>query len=139
MRLDRKQRIVVLVGVAILVLMSLLPPWQKRHVVTLLNLSAVREEACDVMWRSAGYSPIFLPPGSDTHGSKYVSGGGARIDLVRLGVQFVAVALGTVGAVWFLRLRREDQAAGKAASEPLNSWVERVEGSQDARTQDTPV
>ena len=94
-RLNKKERIVILVGILVLALMCLIPPWQSSS-----------SYAGITWWDGPRYWPIFLRlPGSEP----------GRIDLVRLTVQCAVVVLGTAGVVWFMRLWRKDQTAEKTS------------------------
>ena len=131
-RISKSELIVVLVGIGVLVLMCLFPPWQKWDPERPLFYDPSRGGTTPVgfAWRSAGYRPIFTPPTTvDEHMKESNSRGigdfrvdldwavyRGQIDVARLAVQFVAVTLGMAGTVGFMRFRRKDQAADRTTS-----------------------
>ena len=112
-RFDRKERIVILVGIIILTLVCLVPPWQTPE--------------GPGRWDSAGYWPVFLGAYGRSNRAHWEDRIGwvmdaqlglerredARVDTTRLLIQCAVVALATAGVVWFMRLWRKDQAAEK--------------------------
>ncbi len=75
MGVNKKQKIVFLVGLGIIVLMGLIPPW------------------ADSGWDSLGYDFIF------THNPYY----GRSIDLIPLFLQWVVVVITTAGIIFILK------------------------------------
>ena len=80
--MTRSQRITTLCGIAALVVAGLIPPWRE-----VLDLQALHQES------PLGYAPIFLPPSGQ-------SGRSVNIDVIRLLVQWVVIALVT-GGIFF--------------------------------------
>ena len=83
-RMDKTQKIILIIGIALLVIMSLFPPWKY----TFSRDSTYSE-------RPAGYFCIFAPPpprfSSQTNG--------VAVDIYRLMIQWVAGA-GLLAAAW---------------------------------------
>ena len=80
---NTRQRVVIVVGLLVLVLMGLFPPWE--HVVT---------EGSSVWSRDAGYHPLVSPPAPLTDGVQQV-----RVDVSRLLIQAVVAAVACAASV----------------------------------------
>ena len=81
--MNKKQKVAILVGVGIIVLMGLFPPW---------CWNTPRDG--QYIHRSGEYDLLFS--GSDYSGQR-----GDEIDVTRLVIQWIVVAIATAGIVWF--------------------------------------
>jgi len=90
--MNKKQRIVILAGLGIITLMLLVPPWLGTS--TGLRINPIGRSTMATSIVSEGYALIFLPP--------YPS---ATIDIKRLAVQCLLVALVTGGIAFALHRR----------------------------------
>lgn len=84
--MNRAQTIAVWVGIVLVVLMGVFPPWNR-----------VSEAPAYHLERSAGYAPVFLPP-LDLLRYSHI-----QVNVRRLLVQWGAVAIATIAIVWALR------------------------------------
>jgi len=81
--MNRKQKICLWVGIALIVVMGLFPPWVCEY---------YRDGAKSFVIRPGPYSLIVSPP-------EY----GKFVDLYRLGIQYLVVAVVTAGLIITLR------------------------------------
>ena len=95
--MNRKQRWVLWIGVSIIALMGLCPPWMESY-----RYGATR---------SIGYAPILAPPKSTT----------VRIDVIRLLLQWASVAV-VIGAG--MARAKERESNGRAHRERDVFWRE---------------
>ena len=91
--MNRAQTIAVWVGIVLVVLMGVFPPWNR-----------VSEAPAYHLERSAGYAPVFLPPLSLLRYSHI------RLNVRRLLVQWGAVVIATIALVRALRDEDEHEA-----------------------------
>ena len=84
--MNHKQKKVLLIGIAVIVLMGLFPPWQETRA----------RENRPLSRSPAGYHFILTPP------SGYRSIG-YTLDFARIAVQFIEVGAITAGAVLYLK------------------------------------
>ena len=101
-RPNREQLIVLWVGIALLSLIGLYPPW-------MYTLHMKSEGSTLQMQRAAGYHPLFEPPEPASPDSSNLYIDGVRLDFPRIGVQIIIVALVTGGLFWTLRDRPSRQ------------------------------
>jgi hypothetical protein len=93
--MNKKQKIVCLIGVGVIILMTLIPPWY-------YHVASRRVGDRQIVFEHQGnYGFLFSPPDPPDFG--YRNYCIARIDLSRLLVQWVVVAIATGGIVWFLK------------------------------------
>ena len=89
--MNKKQKICLWIGIAIIVLMSLFPPWFYTHA----RITEVQT--------NAGYHFLLIPPlPYDKVGS------GIRLDTSRLFVQWVVIAIITSGLIVTFKDKKED-------------------------------
>jgi hypothetical protein len=97
--MNRKQKVVFLVGVGIIVMMGLIPPWYYHSVFT-----EEQRIACEI---NGDYGFLFSPPQPPSDlvrfKAKYTL---ILIDYSRLLVQWAVVAIATAGIVLVLKDRR---------------------------------
>ena len=94
--MNKKQKVVFLVGVGIIMVMGLIPPW---HIEVLFNLN--QKFPCTV---DAGYGFLFSPPARlPTWGSDADINVAPFIALSQLCVQWAIVAIGVGGILIALR------------------------------------
>jgi hypothetical protein len=97
--MNKKQKVVLLVGVAIIVLMGLIPPWYYHVVRTEDQRIAFEGEG--------GYAFLFSPPSFSLKSSSHYPFEDpraiSRINLSRLLVQWAVVAIATAGIVLVLK------------------------------------
>ena len=79
MSLNNKQRIIIMVGLVLFILMGLFPPWTYT-----CARRSIRE-------KPAGYALIILPPKPENNAAAF----GVRIDIIRLFVQWSVLAAAT--------------------------------------------
>jgi len=92
---NSRQRTVIIIGVAVVLIMGLIPPW--------LQIFDIGNQYREL---SLGYEPIFSPPrptrlGATLNEVSYVS-----LDVTRLAVQWITVCLVTIGLSLALREAR---------------------------------
>jgi len=80
--MNKKQKIVILAGFLIIVIMGLFPPWNHKIYITTKRYIETY----------AGYGLIFSPPSTE-EGEFWI----ARIDVVRLLFQWILVGIITIG------------------------------------------
>jgi hypothetical protein len=90
--MNKKQKIVFLIGLSIIVFMGLIPPWYFQTTFTVDQHTAFETDG--------GYEWIFDPPVSD---QPWTPGSRSVVDLRRLLVQWGVVAIATAGLVFVLR------------------------------------
>jgi hypothetical protein len=102
MLMNKKQRIIIIIGVGIILLMGLIPPWKCAFSVPRLPH----------LERLAGYGFIFYPPSpvgvvrSGEFGESIISNPSywsVRPDITRLFIQWVVVAIAVAGICLFLK------------------------------------
>lgn len=93
--MNRRQKIVVMIGVAVVALMLLVPPWHARNS-TFTPGRTPTEYGTLGFVDTSGYAPLFAPPE-----------GQRQLDITRLGLQLAVVAVLTFGAYVVLGHRKE--------------------------------
>lgn len=98
MRLKRRQSVIIISCITVLILMSLFPPWYHS-----IYISTNQHVAVEI---TGTYAFAFCPPEPllKSHGDFWI----AHIDFSRLFIQWVLVALLTVGIVLLLERLYED-------------------------------
>lgn len=86
--MNPKQKKAIFVGIALIVLMGLFPPWQE----------IILYPNTPLLTRPAGYHFILNPPES---GRSFYTGYG--LDFLRITVQFIVIGAATAGVVLFLK------------------------------------
>ena len=81
-----------LLGLSALVAMSLIPPWQLRY-----SLNGQQQSI------SAGYHPIWSPPAEEVELPEGAVDPAHRINVMRLGIQLVAVLALLNGSLFLLK------------------------------------
>lgn len=100
-RANREQLIVLWIGIGLLSLIGLYPPW-------MYTVQSRGDSGMVRMEREAGYHPLFSPPqpqSSDQSDSSAPYIDGVRLDFPRIAVQIVVVFLVTGGLFWTFRDR----------------------------------
>ena len=93
--MTRPQRFAILVGIGFAVAIGLYPPWQQRTM-TLVGREIVA---------SAGHAPLFKPPPTEPVGVTFHT---YQVDVARLAIYWVIIALATAAATVALGLGRQD-------------------------------
>jgi len=103
MRMNKKQRTIIIIGLGIILLMGVIPPWKCAF--SLAHLSRLE--------RPAGYGFIFYPPSPVTvaKSKEFLSDGdmrnpsfwSVRLDTTRLFIQWVVVAIAVAGLCLVLK------------------------------------
>jgi hypothetical protein len=94
--MNKKQRVVFLVGIGIIVLMGLIPPWYYHAVYSREQRLMFEIPATD------DYGLLFSPPSWDLT-RKPIFDPVPRIDFSRLLLQWAVVAIGTAGICFALK------------------------------------
>lgn len=97
--MNKRQKIVIIIGMTLIFLMGIMPPWIYTHNLSVSGLS-VHDE------KPAGYGFIFRPPSPENTGMGF----GLRIDSVRLIFQLGMVIALVFG---FLALLKNQEASGR--------------------------
>jgi hypothetical protein len=98
--MNKKQKVVFLMGVGIIVLMGLMPPWYYHHV----GFSDYSDQPI-ALEINGDYAWLFSPPISDLPGL-HKKDTLVLIDLSRLLIQWAVVAIATAGIVLVLKDKR---------------------------------
>lgn len=102
MRMNKKQRIIIIIGLGIILLMGLIPPW--KCAISVPKFTRVE--------RPAGYGFIFYPPSpvevakSGEFESSFMSKPSywsVRLDVTRLFIQWAVVAIAMAGICLVLK------------------------------------
>ena len=104
--MNGKQNLVRGVGISVLVLLALFPPWQ---------LSYTAGPTGESKSSSVGYLPLWNPPASEVEVEENASNVRYRVDFVRLGLQLAAVLILINVGVYLLKSppnHRQDTVAG---------------------------
>ncbi len=88
-------KLVRLLGLALLIAMALIPPWQ-----TVYSLNGQKQSL------SAGYHPLWSPPPAEVDVPEGAADPAHRVNVVRLGIQLLAV-LGLMNGSLYLLAKRE--------------------------------
>ena len=88
-------RLIRLFGLGVLVVMSLIPPWQLRY--------SLRGQAQSI---SAGYHPLWSPPVEEVELPEGAADPAHRINVLRLGIQLVAVLVLMNGSLSLVKKSR---------------------------------
>ncbi len=107
-KLNQKQKLVLAVGIGIIVLMGLIPPWADNSFVIPTDSDGKQLGQGSFQQGAANYHFIFDPPrGSsrqeDVYGSHYFENRSYKLDFVRLFLQWFMVAIGTGAGIYFFR------------------------------------
>jgi hypothetical protein len=81
--ISKLQRNLIGIGVAVVVLMGVVPPWAETY----------QDRSISQVHRPVGYMPLWLPPPSSRSGAAY----GVRVDWSRLSLQWLLVGVTTGG------------------------------------------
>jgi hypothetical protein len=92
--MNTNQKLVRLAGIALLIGMALIPPWQ---------FSSRQNESGKQTARSVGYYTLWNPPREEVESGEGETNLSYRINLIRLGVQFAAVLVVMNGGIYLLR------------------------------------
>lgn len=92
--MNQKQRIAIIVGLAVIVLMCLFPPWK----------GTTGRQRWGYYEKNRGYALVFMPPKAMTKSDHFTK---IKIDIVRLLVQCTVACVATGGAYIFLGKTKE--------------------------------
>jgi len=89
---DKKEKIVILVAIAIIIFMGLFPPWTYTYIM---------QGTCSE--KATGYQFLFWPPAPEGGHWRF----GIYLDFKRLFLQWVMVAISTFGALLWLKIKNK--------------------------------
>jgi hypothetical protein len=106
--LNQRQKVVLAVGIGIILLMGLFPPWAANSFTVPTDSRGKQLGPGSYQQGAAGYHFISSPPRAssglvDNYGDNYFQNSAYQLDFLRLLVQWFMVAIGTVGGIYALR------------------------------------
>ena len=99
--MNKKQKAVILIGVVIILVMGIFPPW----IYVYHRAVSMSGKGVDIFSeKSAGYVLVFKPPPPEKESEPY----GIRLDSNRLLAQWAMVILAVIGLTLVFQKRKED-------------------------------